>query len=353
VVVVRPGVTHRFLYAPGGPWAIHLLDVDRRQCWTPRATKSLDRAAGREKTSTSIAHLAARHDVAGGANADFFVTTGSLSGLPTGAFVSDGRVIAGPGSQAVFAIDSSGRAYLGTLGVEGSAAIGGTRLNIDGWNRDVPRGLALFDAAWGPSTDTASSIVEVALAGSPPYRVVAVDRSAAGVAIPTPGVVLRAGRDAAAAIRDALAALAPDDTVRIEVAITPFHPREAVGGRPVLVRDSAIVAGIDTVGQTGFATGRHPRTAVGVGSGGRRLLLAVVDGRQAPYSDGMTLRELATLMQALGAREAINLDGGGSTALVVSDSDASGGFRVANRPSDPTGERAVGNALAIVRECAG
>ena len=48
-------------------------------------------------------------------------------------------------------------------------------------------------------------------------------------------------------------------------------------------------------------------------------MLVVVDGRRRGYSDGMTLRELADLMRGLGARDAINLDGGGSTTLVYAD----------------------------------
>ena len=72
--------------------------------------------------------------------------------------------------------------------------------------------------------------------------------------------------------------------------------------------------------------------------------------KSSPWSVGMTLREMAALMRSLGATEAINLDGGGSTALVVRDS--SGSFRPANRPSDPTGERPVANALAVVRDSA-
>lgn len=142
-----------------------------------------------------------------------------------------------------------------------------------------------------------------------------------------------------------------DDPALATASLLPFHPLEAVGGRPVLARDSVIGDGVDTEGQASFATARHPRTAVGIANGGRRLLLVVVDGRQAGFSDGMTLRELATLMLALGAPDALNLDGGGSTALVYADPDSAGMMRLANHPSDPTGERAVGNALAIVRGC--
>lgn len=139
-----------------------------------------------------------------------------------------------------------------------------------------------------------------------------------------------------------------DDTVYAR--LLPFHPHEAVGGRPVVVRDSVVAPQVDS-GAASFSTSRHPRTAAGVASNGRRLLLVTVDGRQKPYSDGMTLRELANLMLALGARDAINLDGGGSTAMVVK-SPRSGELTVVNKPSDANGERAVGNALAVVRGCA-
>src|SRR5207237_1334529 len=78
--------------------------------------------------------------------------------------------------------------------------------------------------------------------------------------------------------------------------LQPLQPRQAVGGRPVIVRDSVIDPAVDTSGQASFNVGRNPRTAAGIADKGRRLILAVVDGRQMPYSDGMSLRELATLM---------------------------------------------------------
>lgn len=130
-------------------------------------------------------------------------------------------------------------------------------------------------------------------------------------------------------------------------ALRPFHPMEAVGGRPVLLRRGVIVPGVDSGGA--FATARHPRTAIGIGREGTRLLFVTIDGRQRPYSDGMTLRETAELMRALGSADAINLDGGGSTTMVVAN--AAGRPSVVNRPSDLGGERPVGNALAVVRSC--
>ncbi len=133
--------------------------------------------------------------------------------------------------------------------------------------------------------------------------------------------------------------------------LAPFHPQNAVGGRPVIVRDSMIDPAVDTEGQAGFRE-RNPRTAAGIARAGRTLILVAVDGREYQNA-GMTLRELGGLMLALGARDAINLDGGGSTTLVYADPDSGSRLRIANHPSDKTGERTVGDALAVVHACRG
>lgn len=131
--------------------------------------------------------------------------------------------------------------------------------------------------------------------------------------------------------------------------LAPFHPMNAIGGRGILVRNGQIDADVDTVGNAGFRA-RNPRTAAGITRNGRQLMLVTVDGREYRNA-GMTLRELARLMLALGARDAVNLDGGGSTTFVYADPDSSGSLRVANHPSDKEGERTVGDALAIVHTC--
>lgn len=106
---------------------------------------------------------------------------------------------------------------------------------------------------------------------------------------------------------------------------------------------TSVAAASDSAEGTGpkFSAARHPRSAVGITRGGDTLLFVAVDGRQAA-SVGMSLGELAAAMVRLGAWDALNLDGGGSTALVVRDS-------VVNSPSDPTGERAVGDVLFVRR----
>jgi hypothetical protein len=118
---------------------------------------------------------------------------------------------------------------------------------------------------------------------------------------------------------------------------------EVVGGGPELLHHGEPVGDLEVAERPSFAAARNPRTAVGFDATTRRLWLLVVDGRQAPYSVGMTLPELAGLLQAFGVTEAINLDGGGSSVMVV-------GGHARNRPSDATGERPVANALALVRD---
>jgi hypothetical protein len=344
--VLRRGVTHWFVYARSGPWAIHALVIDRDACHSALAVKGAGGAIGREKTSSMLERLRRTADVVGGVNADFFLFT--PPGVPQNLLASSGRVVTGPSNQPVLAFDSLGAPHITRFRVEGRVSTPTGRLAIDAWNRAAPGGLALYDGAWGASTDSVTGAIELVIDKSGAGRVSAIDTLTGGVAVPSGHVVL-IGRGSAA--RAALLGLRVGDSVRTHVALRPFHPVEALGGRPILVRDSAIVAGLDTAGGAGFAAMRHPRTAVGLARDGRRLLLLVVDGRQKGYSDGMTLRELAELMRDLGARDAINLDGGGSTTLVYAEPRSTGPLRIANRPSDPAGERPVGDALAIVQSC--
>ena len=77
---------------------------------------------------------------------------------------------------------------------------------------------------------------------------------------------------------------------------------------------------------------RHPRTAVGLSQDGRFLYFLIVDGRQPKHSVGTSLHDTARWLIALGAHEGINLDGGGSTILVI-ESRGLGGTKILNRPS--------------------
>jgi hypothetical protein len=122
----------------------------------------------------------------------------------------------------------------------------------------------------------------------------------------------------------------------------PWDDGVVIGGYPELLDAGRPVGDLLVSENPGFAASRHPRTAVGVGADGDVLWIVVVDGRRAEYSLGMTLPEIATLFESLGATEALNLDGGGSSVMVVRG-------RMLSHPSDEGGEREVVNAL-LVRE---
>ncbi len=111
--------------------------------------------------------------------------------------------------------------------------------------------------------------------------------------------------------------------------------KEAIGGYHLLIKDSLRVAQGDP--------SIEPRTSVGITSN-NMVYIVVVDGRKADYSNGMSFAQLSDVFAALGVRDAINLDGGGSTTLVVKEGTT---FSVKNNPSDGN-QRAVANALAIV-----
>lgn len=348
---VSPGVTHRYYWMREGPWAVHVLDIDRAHCWRLEAAKAGAGAAGRATTSwIAETHAGeAGQAVAGAVNGDFFLF--APPGVPTGPHIHDGRVITGPGSRPALIVDSAGDVAFDTLRTAGWLATPTFGTEIRGWNRPLTAGLSVFDASWGTVTDSVTGATEVVLSALQRGLVLAIDTVPEGVAIPADGAVLVLGSAAPAVTRRQLSTLrAGTDSASVAVAIAPRPPREALGGFPILLRDSAAVQGLDAAGGVGFGPVRHPRTAVGISADGRRVLLVVVDGRQPPYSEGMTLPELARLMLALGATDAINLDGGGSSTMVVADgSQGDAALRVVNRPSDREGERAVANALLVTR----
>ncbi|HQY88741.1 MAG TPA: phosphodiester glycosidase family protein [Tepidisphaeraceae bacterium] len=137
-----------------------------------------------------------------------------------------------------------------------------------------------------------------------------------------------------------------DDRVEITTDLIdmPTNAREAVSGSEMLVNNAQVVAR-DSPQQ-------HPRTAAGLSADRTELILVVIDGRRENWSHGVTLRELGAMMIELGANDAINLDGGGSSTMVERVSD--GNYRILNRPSDGSEinpsfsiPRAVSDALGV------
>ncbi len=125
----------------------------------------------------------------------------------------------------------------------------------------------------------------------------------------------------------------------------PDEIYNALAGNTILLKQGEIPS--DLPGSS-FYTDLHPRTAVGTDQQGETMIIVVVDGRQPNYSEGVTMAELAEIMREYGCYDALNLDGGGSSTMVIEGS--SGKADILNSPIDnhiPGRERPVANHLGI------
>jgi hypothetical protein len=358
-----------------GPWVVHVLSVDPRiYRGTISPVLSNDEVLDRETLSS----LSARKGALAAVNGGYFVigandgTPGDLAGssILHGALVSeavDGRtdlVLGANGpfvsalwdAQSVTASDGAARELDGDNRKPGLIrACGGTggdlptELPLHDISCTDPSELIDFTPVFGPSTEPGDG-VEAVLDNT--GAVVAL-REPRGGPIPADGSVLAGTGDAADwlhAHAQPGARLAVTTRVQAERGPLPLSPGVGVvNGGPRLLRDgrpdiTAEAEGFDHPGDPGFyyafAVRRNPRTIAGV-SGDGRLLLVAIDGRAPGYSAGLSFAEEAAVMQALGARDAVNLDGGGSTTMTIRGT-------VVTRPSDATGERPIGDAILLM-----
>ncbi|WP_258342094.1 phosphodiester glycosidase family protein [Saccharopolyspora gregorii] len=260
-----------------------------------------------------------------GVNGDFFDI--DASGAPLGAAMSGGELLSAPsgGHNDVAAVGgSAGRLMQVFLAAELTRPDGGT-VPITDLNspRVATGGIGLYTPYWGAASrksavDGSAPVLEVELAGD----VVAQVRPAPAEGPVPPGAVRLLGTGAGAA---ALGSLRPGDRVSVRYRPRTDGPVDvAIGGNEVLLRNGEVQPVDDTA--------LHPRTAAGFSADGTRMWLVTIDGRQAD-SRGATERELAERLRALGASDAINLDGGGSSTLLARERGADEAD-VRNAPSD-------------------
>jgi hypothetical protein len=298
--------------------------------------------AKRETTSS----MAKRAGAVAAVNGGFFNihTDKNLRGEPVGISVVDGRLL----SEAVV-----GRSALILKGrtariTEVKTTITATspddeRTTIDGVNRVAqPDELVLYTDEFGaktPSDDGAEAVLDdggqVLELRAPGGTIAPGTRVLHGSGIMSDWIWSHAWEQASMKITSKVTDLRSGKTI-------PLTPETSIiGGAVGLVRDGheRITAKADGQASVNMILRRHPRTLAGVTKSGK-LILATVDGRKPGLTVGASMIEAAQLMLWLGARQAVNLDGGGSSAMVVNG-------KVVNHPSDGT-ERGVGDALLIL-----
>ncbi len=302
---------------------------------------------GRETTSRA----SWRHRALGAINADFFAPNGD----PLGLKIVGGEIVSEtyPDRPAIGFLPN-GQVIMGAPSLDADITRpDGVKAQLLGLNRPAKAqgDMVLFTNYYGTTAQSEGAGVVVILdtltrplrAGTVATAVVREVREGSSGIIPTTGGVLIG----TGAFADFLRPLQLGATLQVRIDFSGDNAErwrqveEAVAGGPWLVRNgkSVQVEEHDQGGfnRTTFTERRHPRTAIGRTAQGEIIWLTV-DGRQS-HSQGASLPELAQIMVRYGAVEAINLDGGGSTTLVVRN-------LIINSPSDGP-ERPVANMLLV------
>lgn len=271
-----------------------------------------------------------------GINGDFFDI--NASGAPVGIAKSSAGVLnTVSGTRPAFTL-AGGKAMVAALTSSGTLTADGTATPLAGFNTpSLPtNGIGVYTGQWGdvsldrPVGGPGSISPKVARATVVGGVVTAVGHGAGAPAVPAGGQVLL-GRETGA---DVVGGLTVGEHVDVEVGLSRDVDL-ALSGADQLVADGAVNPAVSD-------DGLHSRTAIGVSRDGQKVIALTVDG-MTTASVGMRRSELATLMQSLGAWEAINLDGGGSSTMAARIAGTSTPV-VVNTPQDGA-EREVSNSL--------
>lgn len=317
-----------------GPIRAHLLTVKAR-----RPGVRIDYAAmGQVRQTARVKDILAPDEAIAGVNGDFFDI--GVTGAPLGLGQDRQRGLVharDDGWNSAFFLNRWGNPDIGALPMTARVRHH-PELTISNVNSPFvkPDGIGVYTRSWGTTAGyrhTAGQRRQVRVVYVRDGRVVA-SRTKLPQGKAIDGLLLIGRGEGAQQLRS-LEIGAPIRILRR----LEGDPRVAISGNRILVQDGLMQKLDDQE--------LHPRTAVGVDSDTGEVLLLVIDGRQK-FSRGATMAELARLMVDLGADEALNLDGGGSSTMVAEKPTTNNGrqIRVVNSPSDGH-PRAVANALQV------
>ena len=368
---IGPGTTQTQLRLEGpNPLNVFYLTVDVS---TPgvsiRTVSGTDKVAGTSRTSA----MAESHSKEGllyfaGTNGDFYWTSGTATngsskvGTPTSSCTVENEVYTAHNQWYQFVYDMSGVPYVDHIDYyQGTAACGDKTTSFKGVNcASINNGLTLYTPRYWGSTnqgDRAGSCYEVtaklvdgekfAAGGTYKIEITSEPNSTCDTQIPDDGFVLHGrgntsqGNTGAA---DFVKGLKPGDVITIDNVILTsdgqrIYPRSIVSGNP---KNVGLGETLDTEGERGDASSRHPRTCIGYTQDRKHIIMMVIDGRTSA-SAGVTTSMLADVMRYAGAYESTNIDGGGSSTLYTQ------ALGIRNHCSDGT-ERSVGGGVFAVLE---
>lgn len=346
---IAPGLTLVRMTDRRGPNRIRVLRVDASRELSLDTVLANDTIPGHETTSS----MAERNGAIAAINGDYtLLPSDPGAGRPVNLFATDGELITSSliwGRNFALSHDEQS-AYIGHPSVSITALQhdSGELWRIRDWNEQQlePNGYSVYTPEGGSLFRPPENACSVRLTppgtlewnadGSGVQQELLVDmfRCSPRRMARRGGIVVSApqGTRHATAMEQSLVA---GETISLTWSAGWPGVLDTIGGNPTLLEDGVITA--EDCSDSYFCD-RNPRTAIGVTATGK-ILLVTVDGRQEK-SIGMTLEQLASLMQYLGATWALNLDGGGSTTMWLEG-------EVVNKPSDVP-ERPVGSALLVL-----
>ncbi|GAA1140823.1 phosphodiester glycosidase family protein [Kribbella jejuensis] len=295
---------------------------------------------GKVSGGQPLSQQLARKGAIAGVNGDFFDINDTTA--PLGVGVESGKLLNAPadGHNDTAVIGKDGLGRIAQLFLQGTVTDGAVKLELTNLNSPAVNagGIGLYTPDWGDAARTRT------VDGLPTVREVILRDGVVVSSATTPATTPLAaneqaliGREAGA---DALTALQVGDKVDVAYGLRPdaADVAAAVSGNYQLAKDGQVPADVPDADLA-------PRTAIGFDADGSRMILLTVDGR-ATGSRGLSLKEMGQLMISLGADDALNLDGGGSSTMLAR-TPGKAAPDVVNDPSDGS-ERLIPNGLGLV-----
>lgn len=323
----------------GERWWIQALIVDPQK-FQIQLGRAMDEIVGAETTSS----LVMRHNAIAGINAGYFRVGGTYRGEPMGTLILNGKILSESNNhRPSLAISNANRQIqvaLSKIEIDAELIIDGKNsITVNGYNRPREKDeIIIFTPEFHRTTLTDPEGIEIIVRR---HRVQKIIQNRGSQMIPPDGFIISATGKGQALLASWRRGMKVDlrEKWRAEPQIK-FSPEFIIGGGPRLLQNGQVSIDEEGFNAPNFTYARHPRTAFGVRKDGA-IVMVTVDGRQPKKSVGMTIPELTKLMLELGCIEAFNLDGGGSTTMVIKN-------KIINNVSDATGERPVSDALLII-----
>ncbi len=329
------------------PLVIHTIELNRNQSeYFVEAWSGKDSLCGLERPSVIAQRkTGANKNIVAAINGGFY---DMKTGMPTTGQIINGLMTKSPDPYGpTVGFDLKNNAFMGIMSLEGQVKLQNNAKNISGLNTD--RGanqLILYNSFFGAHTKTNEWGIELMLVpvngtwenqgnySNVRCKVESISEKGSMV-IPKGHIILSGHGESATYLKQ----MNVGDEIVVNLKLTQKDGSEPVlmnmiGTHNVILEDGKV---IELSLSDAIATGRHPRTAVGYND--KKIFFVVIEGR-SETSKGLTAKELSDIFLHIGARNAVNLDGGGSSCMVINQ-------QIKNQLSDGS-ERAVSDGLFIV-----